>query len=184
MSDSKRRLTERITDADYLAGIETKPIEELRSMREECREAENEVSFGRRLCQARMDILSAELARRESGAGDQDLLSRLPEILGGEERPTADTDVPLPSRAPDFSTPRSADVPRRRVEEIVGEQTLARLRDLSEEEIRRIVRSLGDYEAELSSLRKRIHEVMDGVQAEIVRRYSTGEADPAAVLGT
>ncbi|MDQ3987334.1 MAG: hypothetical protein M3280_12660 [Actinomycetota bacterium] len=175
----KRRLTERITDSSYVEDLSDKSIEELRSMREECSEGENEVSFERRLCQARIDILSAELSRRE-GDEQGDLVSRLPEILGGGL--TQPSEAPLPDRAPDFSIPRNADVPRRRIEEIVGEETLARLQEIEPDEIRDIIRSIGDHERNLSEKRKDIHEVMDLIQGEIVRRYTSGEADPTAAL--
>ena len=175
----QRRLVERIADPTYLDGLSSRPLEELRTMREECREGENELSFERRLCQARVDILSAELDRREGKGGGGDLLSRLPAILA-TEKPNRDN--PLPSRAPDFSIPRNVDVPRRRVEEVVGEQTLARLSTLPEEEIRQVIASLGEYEKGVSARRKTVQEVMDTVQAEIVRRYASGEADPSELV--
>ena len=176
----KRRLLERIVDPSYTEGLRDKAMAALRTMREECRDGETEVSFERRLCQARIDILSAELERR-SGNEDVDLLARLPEILAAEGR--APSRSPLPDRAPDFSIPRNADVPRRRVEEIVGEQTLAKLPQVATEELKGIIESLGSHERDLSGKRQEIHTVMDKIQAEIVRRYTSGEADPAAVLG-
>ncbi len=178
MAERKRRLIERIVDPTFLEGLDEKSLEELRAMREECREGENEVSFERRLAQARIDILSAELDRR-AGVASGDLMSRLPEILATESRSGMS---PLPERAPDFSIPRNADIPRRRVEEIVGEQTLANLSQISTDEVRGILASLGEHERELSERRKAIHEVMDRIQAEIVRRYVTGQADPTAAL--
>jgi hypothetical protein len=181
MSELRRRLVERISDPSYLGTLPGKSTEELRAMRDECREGENEISFERRLCQARADILSAELERRRgpSGNHDEDLVRRLSRILASER---ARGEVPLPKRAPDFSIPRNADVPRRRVEEIVGEQTLARLPTLRTEEIQSIIASLEEHERSLSSRRKRIHEVMDAIQAEMIRRYRSGEADPSAAL--
>ncbi|MDQ3953477.1 MAG: hypothetical protein M3279_11025 [Actinomycetota bacterium] len=180
MTEPKRRLVERILDQTYLEGLRERPLEEVRSMRDECKEAEAEISFERRLAQARIDILSAELDRR-AGGGDETLMSRLPQILATEAR--AEGGLPLPSRAPDFSIPRNADIPRRRIEEIVGEQTLSRLPSLPTEELRGILASLGDHETTLSARRKVVQEVMDTVQAEIVRRYVSGEADPTAALG-
>jgi hypothetical protein len=181
MAETKRRLTERIVDPAYAAELAGKSIDDLRTMREECREGENEISFERRLTQARIDILTAELGRREGKAGD-DLVSKLPQILAGDTSTVVAEDAPLPSRAPDFSVPRNADVPRRRVEEIVGEQTLSRLYELDSEDVRDIVRALGEHESKLSARRKRVHEVMDDIQAEIVRRYTAGEADPSAAI--
>lgn len=151
-------------------------------MRDECRDGENELSFERRLCQARIDILTAELERRE-GKGEGDLLDRLPQILAEGGHGGESPDAPLPARAPDFSIPRSADVPRRRVEEIAGEQTLARLSQISVDEIKGIIESLAEHERTVSARRRRAHEVMDEIQAEIVRRYTSGEADPTAALG-
>lgn len=176
----KRRLVERIADPAYLAGLSDRPVEELRAMREECREGETELSFERRLCQARIDIMSAELDRR-AGKGEGDLVDRLPSILATEGR--RDDGGSLPSRAPSTDVPRNADVPRRRVEEVVGEQTLARLPNLPAEEIQSIIGSLREHEKTVSAKRKAVQEVMDEIQAEIVRRYKSGEADPAAVGG-
>ena len=180
MPEHKRRLVERITEESYAQGLAERSMDQLRAMREECKEGENELSFERRLVQARTDILGAELQRRAAGAGE-DLVERLPEIL--KTQATGDFDTPLPSRAPDFSIPRNVDRPRRRVEEIVGEQTLARLPTLGTDEIRGIIATLETHERQLSSRRKRVHEVMDAIQAEIVRRYRSGEADPTAALG-
>src|SRR5919106_6017804 len=98
----QRRLIERIVDPDYLGDLSRKSIEELRSMREECHEGENELSFERRLTQARVDILNAELDRR-SGKTEGDLLDRLPQILATESGVGGKA---LPDRAPDFSVPR------------------------------------------------------------------------------
>ena len=173
-----RRLIEKITDPDYLQGLAERSLEQLRANREECREVENELSFERRLCQARIDILSAELDRR-AGRGEGDLMERLPRVLATEG---GGTQSPLPPRAPDFSIPRSADVPRRRVDEIVGEQTLARIGDMEPDEITSILTSLAEHEKSLSGRRRQVQDLMDRVQAEIVRRYTSGEADPAAAL--
>ena len=178
MPERQRRLSERVTHPSYLEGLGDKSIADLRAMREECREAETEASFERRLCQARLDILSAEINRREGGSED-DLVSRLPQILGGDR---GHSDQPLPDRAPDFSIPRSADIPRRRVEEVVGEQTLARLSEIDLDELRRILQALADYEKTVSTRRRALQDVMDKIQSEIVRRYTSGEADPSAAL--
>lgn len=174
----QRRLVERVIHPSYARDLGEKTVEDLRSLREECREGENELSFERRLCQARIDILSAELARRE-GDSTASLVENLPDILKTEP---PSTDSPLPKRAPDFSIPRNADIPRRRVEEVVGEETLARLSNLPSEEIRERMASLEGHERDVSARRKQVQEVMDRIQAEIVRRYASGEADPASLV--
>ena len=181
MTEVKRRLSEKVTEAAYLDAIQDRSLDDIKVMRDESREVENEVSFERRLCQARLDILSAELDRR-AGKGEGDLLSRLPQILADPAKEGASGDASLPSRRPDFSAPRSADVPRRRVEEIVGEQSLARLMDMSDDEIRSSMEGLAAHEKNLSTTRKRVHEVLDVIQAEIIRRYTSGETDAEGML--
>jgi hypothetical protein len=173
----QRRLVERITDPSYLDGLRDRPLDELRAARNECNDAETELSFGRRLCQARIDILSAEIEQR-SGGTSGNLVDRLPEILATE----GTRGNGLPSRAPDFSTPRNANVQRRRVEEIVGERALARLSEVPEEELKVIIQSLADHETYLSQRRRQVQEVVDQIQEEIVRRYTSGEADPSQAL--
>lgn len=179
MTEGKRRLVERIVETEYLEGLDGKELRDLRQMREECREGETEISFERRLCQGRIDILSAELDRRLGRQAD-DLVARLPQILAGDELQS--DEKPLPDRAPDFSIPRNADIPRRRVEEIVGEQTLSRMASIPSDEIKAIIESLAGHERDLSERRHAIHQVMDRIQSEIVRRYTSGEADPATAL--
>lgn len=172
----QQRLLDRLVDPSYNAGLTKRSVEELKEMRSEAREGEGDISFERRLAQARIDILTAELERRSGGSEDaSDIVKRLPEILGAELQPRGDN--PLPDRAPGSTVPRNADVPRRRIEEIAGEQTLAKLPKLTSDEIKGIVSTLAEHETNLSTKRKRIHDVIDSIQAEIVRRYVSGEAE-------
>ena len=175
----ERRLADRVTDPSYLENLPDRSMEQLQSMRNEVQEVENEISFERRLCQARIDIFTAELDHR-AGREQGDVMSRLAHILADED--SASSDSPLPTRVPDLSVPRSAERPRRRVEEIVGAQDLARLTKLPEEQIRSSVEALAEHERGLSTRRKQLHDVLDAIQAEIVRRYTTGEEDPSKLL--
>lgn len=179
MSD-KRRLVERITDPEYLQGVEAKSDDDLHAMLAEATEAENEVSFERKLCQGRIDILKAELTRRREGGDTSDLVARLPQILAGDE-PRSEPGA-LPNRAPDFSIPRNADIPRRRVEEIVGEQTIARLPQLPDQEISSVIEALTEHESALSARRKALHDAIDVLQQENIRRLKSGETDPTGAL--
>jgi hypothetical protein len=179
MPEPKRRRSDQIFDPSYLGGLEDRPVEELQTMRDECDEVENEISYDRRLAQARIDILLAELDHREGKAGN--VISRLPEILAAEGGGGGGS--PLPERAPDLSPPDNAGGPRRRVEEIAGRQTLARLSEMAPDEIKELIDSLVAYEKDLSAKRRTLHELLDKIQAEIVSRYTTGEASSDAVLG-
>ena len=175
---AKRRLVDRVIEPSYVEGLSEASIDEVRAKRDESHEGEKELSFERRLCQARIDILGAELDQR-SGKTTGDLIDRLPAILAAEG--SSGSEPGLPSRAPDFSIPRNADVPRRRVEEVEGEQALARLSTLSDDEIKGRIESLKDHERIVSAKRSKVQAVVDMLQAEIVRRYSEGEATPSQI---
>ncbi|MGH2809125.1 MAG: hypothetical protein ACRDKT_17815 [Actinomycetota bacterium] len=174
MTEPKRRLSELIADPSYVEGLPERSTDDLKGMRDEASELENELSFERRLCQARLDILSAELDHR-AGRVEGDVISRLPQILADDS--PSESSSPLPRRPPDFSMPRTTEIPRRRVEEIVGETTLARLTKMPEEQIRSSIEAVAEHERNLSANRKRVHEVLDLIQAEMVKRYASGEAD-------
>ena len=176
-----RRLVDRVTDPSYIEGVADKAADDLKSMLSETTEAENEVSFERKLCQGRIDILKAELSRREEGRDSSDLVARLPQILANDSPSDSGS---LPSRAPDFSIPRNADIPRRRVEEIVGEQTLARLPQLPDEEIKSVIHALSEHESNLSARRKALHDVIEVLQRENIKRLkSDTNPDPSEALG-
>ena len=170
---------DKVLDPSYVRDLTDKAIEDLRAMRDEAREVETEMSFERRLCQARIDILTAEVEGR-AGNRDTGVIDRLPEILS-QDSPGGS--APLPERAPDLSVPRNVDAPRRRVDEIAGEQALARLGKMSDAEVKELIKTMGEYERKVSDRRKAAQEAVDTIQAEIVRRYVSGEADPSAALG-
>lgn len=168
------RRIDRITTPDYLDGVESIPLDQVRARRDECLEEETALSYARRLLHGRMDILRAELDRRAGKEGS--LLDHLAEILADDE--------PMPARGafptldPDFSQ----DHPKRLVERLISDDTLMKLSSLSPEEIEAVITTLSDAERDVSAQRRTVHDVLDRVTAEMVRRYKSGEADPADLL--
>src|SRR5436309_13804415 len=76
---------DRLLEPDYLGDVHARSIEEIRAMRDECRRAEDGLSFVRRQAQGRLDIVASELVRRNEGKGPSDaadLVDQLPAILG------------------------------------------------------------------------------------------------------
>jgi hypothetical protein len=65
---------------------------------------------------------------------------------------------------------------------IVGSNTLAHLAELSDGEVAELVAELGRFEADVSAQRRSLHDRIDSIQAEITRRYRTGEATVDALL--
>src|ERR1700730_4751752 len=92
----------RVLDTAYLADLEARSVDELRSMHSECLELETEVSYVRRLTQARIDIIEAELERRATGGSLEDLINALPQILSdpGPRATPASSRLPM-KMAPD-----------------------------------------------------------------------------------
>ena len=92
---------QRLLEPGYLTGLDTRSLPELRSMHEECAQAELALSYFRRLAQARMEILEAEVARRERGGSLDDLVADLPRILSAESgRSTITTTRGAPAADP------------------------------------------------------------------------------------
>lgn len=172
-----RRRGDRIFGASYVEGLESVPTQELRRRKIECEEYESELSYARRLLQGKLDILSHELERRAAGgeSGIEDIIKTLPRILAEGASPSL-------GRLPRIFLPKNAEVHRREIECLVSEATLARIDELSSEELAEIVESLTVAEKEISHRRRRVQQVMDAVSGELVRRYREGQEDPTVLL--
>lgn len=176
MTQGKRRL-DRILEQDYLSDLQARPTHEVRIMRTECAEEEALLSYERRLLHGRLAILRAELERRETGK-DISIVEMLPSILADESSGPSRGSYPGLDPNLDFLNPQ------RRVSKLISDDTLANLPSLESEEIRRASEELEAAEREVSGLRADLFRVLDELNAEIARRYQTGEADPADVLTT
>jgi anti-sigma-K factor RsiG len=169
-----RRPIDRITDEEYLAGLQARSVDEVREMRGECEKEETLLSYERRLLHGRLDILQAELRRRRGGE-EGSLVEQLPQILAdspSQSRGAFPKDVEIPT----FENPR------RRVEKLVSDDTLARLSTLADDEIEELVSSLSTVEREVSDDRRAVQRVLDEINGELVRRYQADPPDPADVL--
>jgi anti-sigma-K factor RsiG len=168
-----KRKIDRILAGDYLAGLESKPMPDVRVMRAESEEEEASLSYERRLLQGRIDILEAELNRRSGGGAS--LMELLPKILADDHPSSRGA---YPRRDPTPATDR----PKRHVEKLISDDTLTNLSELSDDRVREAIVVLREAEREVSSSRHAVQQVLDRLQAEIARRYKSGEADPADIL--
>jgi hypothetical protein len=171
MEEHRRRI-DRVLEPAYLEGIASRPIDEVRVMRAECSEIETEVSYVRRLAQARLDILHAELDRRAAGGSLGDLIAALPQILAGDAPRTA----PATSRLAQPLAPSMEIQWSRGLERLVADATLANLPNLADDELRSTIEQLGDLEVEVSEVRHRLHAVMDALERELANRLKVGQA--------
>jgi hypothetical protein len=153
-------------DDGYLDGLDAKPLDEIRAMHESCLEVETELSYVRRLAQARIDIVSAELDRRADGRSF-DLVEMLPKIL------TDDTPRPDPahSRLPRHLAPSMAITWRRGLERLITDSTLVNLPQIADDELRETLDQLHTLEHEMSDRRRALHAVIDQVERELAARH-------------
>jgi hypothetical protein len=169
MAQHKRRV-DRVLEPGYLDELASCSIEELRERHGECLEIETEVSYVRRLAQARLDILRAELSRRAAGGSVGDLIAALPQILA-DEGPRAPV---TESRLPRHLAP-SMDIQwNRGLEHLVFDETLANLPTLSHEELEEAIDQLSTLERELSDRRRSLHKVIEAIELDLAGRHKVG----------
>jgi hypothetical protein len=156
----------------YLDGIESKPLDEVRVVHEATLEVETELSYVRRMAQARIDIITAELDRRRSGRSVKDLVDMLPEILA-DTGPRTD---PAHSRLPRHLAPSPAIEWRRGLEHLITDSTLANLPTLSDDELRENRQQLRILEREMGDRRHALHQVIDHIEIELAARHRVGHA--------
>ncbi len=167
MTQQGRRRIDRIAAADFLDGIEERPTDEIRTMRDECRLEEERLSYERRLLQGRIDIVRAEQARREGG-DEGGLVDALPGILADDAR--SRSSQPLARLSPVYMPdPRQG----RRSEDI-GEISLGQLPDLDDAALDELVGRLVADERAISDLRRRVLDHLDRLQTEVATRVQGG----------
>ena len=169
-----------LLDPGYPGVLPSRPMDDVRRMRAECQEVETGLSLLRRLVQGRLDIVGLELARRAEGAPPTDLadlIARLPEVLSDR------THAPGIGRLPQLMSPGDLPVElENELDAILGAGALSQLASESDEGLRSITDRLVELEARVSGYRHSLFEKIDALQAEITRRYKTGEATVDSLL--
>ncbi len=171
-------------DPEYTSDLEQLPMEALRSKMDACVQLEMELSYLRRLAQARVDLILAESQRRhgggtqETGERTEDLVQRLPQILADHGRHAG------PGRLPSILAPAEGELVRlaARVEELLPSDQLGSLDEMGHAQLDEILKELSELEQRVSSERRALHDIQDRLQEELVRRYRSGEANVDALL--
>lgn len=178
---SSERL-DRVLAAKYVEGLADLSLDDVRARRSECQEVELGLSYARRIVQGRLDIIHAELEQRRSGEGRSDasdLVDRLKEgeMLGDQSRPAGFGRLPT-LMAPDAASDEFSG----EIDEVADADSLANLPELGDEVVVKLADQLTTLERSLSDRRRQVFDRIDAFQAEIVRRYKTGIADPDELL--
>jgi len=165
VTEARRRI-DIVLAPEYVDGLADLSDDDLQAMHEECMELETEVSYVRRLAQARIEILTAEQERRVTGGSVADLIAALPKILA-DSGPRPD---PASSRLSRHLAPAPAIQWTRGREPLIVDDTLANLPTLSDETLEGTLGELRELEREVSERRRALHGVIDGLEAELARR--------------
>jgi hypothetical protein len=169
-----------VLDPTYVGDLLTLDMAELRAKRTECQELEVALSYRRRMAQGRLDLVGVEQRRRVQGGerpvGDEALVRELTAALADRGRP------PGNGRLPQLLAPDLVGIDLSDLDALAGPATLGRLGELSDADIVELVVQLGAFEAEASRERRALHDRIDSLQAEITRRYRTGEASVDSLL--
>jgi hypothetical protein len=148
----------------------------VRRLRRQAEQEEVNLSYTRRLLQGRLDIVRRELQRRAEDDG-RSLVDLLPEILSEKGRGPAHGlgrhQTVQPSAPEEYES---------WVNSLAPDVDLSAITDLSDAKLEKAARALAEAESGLSERRRGVQQVMDGLAAELGRRYRDGEADVAALL--
>jgi hypothetical protein len=162
-----------VLEAVYVLDLPGLSMAELRQRRTHCARIESSVSYERQLIQGRLDIVRDEQRRRGVDPGPVEapgLVDRLPSIL------TFHAHAAGVGRPPTFMFPVHLDADRQdRMHRIAPASALAALPAQSTDEILLMERLLQAMEQEISAERRALHVVFDRIQAEVIRRYKSGE---------
>lgn len=149
-------------------------LDDLRELRQRLQREDDAVSYARRVAQARLDLVDAEVVRRtdngEVGVDEKlrDVLAR--GLTGGPARPPRPTedvsDHPLALE----------------LDEICASGGLGHVTSLDDAGLVALTEAVAAFEARVSSDRRARFDRLDALSAELVRRYRDGEADVDSLL--
>ena len=182
---------QRLLADDLLADFANSPMDQLRRLRVDLTRSEGDVSLVRRITQGRLDIVGHEVGRRgrattddqAAPAGDpSELLFDMPEILADSSTPGGNRSAGA-ARLNPVSDPGPVALSLiGSLDGIASPNELSTVGELGSDVLARVFDGLREFEIELSSVRRRLHDRIDTIQGEIARRYRDGEATVDALL--
>jgi len=153
----------RVLDPVYVSDLGGRSFDDLRAMHSECVELETEVSYVRRVTQARIDILEAEVSRRAEGGSLEDLIQALPRILAD----TGPRGNPATSRLPLQMAPEQESEWAPALEQFDG--VLANLPTLTDQDLQASIDGLRALERNVSDQRRELHDVIDLIDVQLAQ---------------
>ncbi|HEX5400811.1 MAG TPA: aerial mycelium formation protein [Pseudonocardiaceae bacterium] len=171
-----RRRIDRVLDPAYTEGVASRPLAEVRVLRDETAQEETDLSYLRRLLHGRIDIVRAEQERRATGDSTA-VVERLAAILSANAVGPA-----MGSGRHTTLEPSRAEAHRRHVEALVSDVDLSDVGSLPDEQLDHALRTYLAEEASVSVRRRQVQAVMDLLNEEIAGRYRQGRASVDELL--
>jgi len=170
---------ERLLAPDLLDDLASRPIDEVRRLRAQCIDVETGLSYLRRMVQGPLDIVHREQVRRSTGVdGDlATLVDELPTVLAEHTRSGG------VGRLPQTLEPTELDpVLQTELDALVGGGRIGKVTGMSDADLADLADDLAAFERKVSQQRHAFFERIDALQAELTRRYKTGEASVQSLL--
>jgi hypothetical protein len=164
----------------YLDALQERTTDEVRAMRTHCVDVETGYSYLRRMVQGRADIVANERRERADGGHSSalpELIGQLPEILSEHRRPGGSGRLPQSLDPPEPDAELSHEL-----EQLASAGKLAAIGELTDSDIDALAAALNDLEERVSQQRRRLFGLIDALQAELTRRYKSGEANVESLL--
>jgi hypothetical protein len=172
------RNLDRVLDPAFTTGITDWSMEQLRASRGDVQTLEDAISMLRRLVQGRLDILGTELQSRSGHQEDRSLVESLIDSLADHTRGGTGGRLLLPMEPGEAQSSWAIG----RADSAMNGIDIANVEELDDETLHRTADSLHALEREISAERRKLHELLDVLQGEIVRRYRSGEASVEGLL--
>jgi hypothetical protein len=170
---------DRMLEPDYLADLEARSMDEIRAMRDECVEVETGLSYLRRMVQGPLDIINRDLVRREVG-GEPDrtaLIKELPGILADGPRPPGNGRLSHTLEPVELDPELTAEL-----DELLAGGLVGDVPSLDTAQVLELQDALMAFEHKVSERRQAFFGCIDALQAELTRRYRSGEASVDTLL--
>ena len=175
MSNAQRgghRSLDKITEPGFVQGLQELSLADLRARRDECLAEREYLSLLRRLVQGRLDIVRAEVARREAGDDPSTLVDHVAHAMSNEATTSSRGEAVRLLVPPEEMT-----LARRRVEGLVADSALSDPRSLPDDELQDAQARLETEEHTISGDRKTVLGIHDALQEELKRRFKENPAE-------
>ena len=181
METPSRRRIDRVTAEDFLADMDSKSAADLRAMRDDCREEEEQLSYARRVVLGQLDVLQHELATRGDDASTHMArVEAITKVFGEGDHIGAST---MPAAHRDIYTP-TGPVGRRRGDSVLEETPLGKVAEMSEEAVTALIDKVSSEAEWITAKRRVVLHHLDTLQQELVRRCRAGSTTIADIVTT